>query len=351
MADPNTTPKERIRIFKRDGSAIAEFRANVPRSWVIGTEGRAQFDYSTRKTDIVNEDVLQFGNWLLIENDQLPPWVGVIDTPRTWATRKVTISAYTPEHVFGWRIGPLEEVITGSAGTIFTRLINRVNQAEQTIIRAGSIWYGGPQRQETINPTLLNQNLKQLWENSHEDYAWTPRVGADGRLVVYGKWVPILGEETGALLHEGKGGGNIEAVDRIMIEDGPILNSILAYGDGETWTSRPNVTVKGAGSIGRYGLREVGEEFRSTQSITTLTANATAKLAEFSTPARSFQLNALNVGDTFKYISLGNILKLQLQSVGFGMGGLGFMGRVRIIGMQYDPAMRNKIKLVVREVL
>jgi hypothetical protein len=221
MGDSNTMPVDRVRIFNRQGAPLAEFRASVARSFVIGGEARAQFTYPSRKSNVVNEKVLQFGNWLLVQSSHLPAWVGVLDTPREWSTRNVTVSAFTPERVFSQRIGPLEEVLTGSSGKIFEGLISRLNLAQQTIVRPGVIWKGGTQRQETLNPKPLNEYLKGIWERSGEDYTWTPSIATDGRLTVLGHWTPFLGSETGVLLHEGNGGGNVEAVGRIMIEDGP----------------------------------------------------------------------------------------------------------------------------------
>jgi hypothetical protein len=351
MADTSVTPSDRIRIFDRGGNPIAEFRATVSRSWLIGDEGRCSFTYPTRKTQVVNDEVLRFGNWILIQNTQLPPWVGMLDTPRQWSSRNVTVSGYTPEHLFGHRIGPPEEMLTGSAGTIFESLIARVNLAEQTILRAGNIWRGGPQRQEIVNPVPLNETLKTLWERSGEDYTWVPNVGTSGRLTIHGNWLQFLGYEPGIRLHEGKGGGNIEAAGRILIEDGPVYNSIFAYGDGETWKSKASANASNTASIGRYGLREQSEEFSGTTSLTTLAATAAQRLREFAQPARSFTLNALNVGDTFKYISLGSIYTVRFENIGFYGGALGYAGRVRIIGMSYNPDVRNKINLVVREVV
>lgn len=350
MSDSKTVPIDRVRIFRRDGSCIAEFQALVSRSYVIGAEGRAQFTYPTRKTDVVNGDVLNPGNWLLIQSTQLPPWVGVIDTPREWSSRSVTVSAYTPERVLSWRIGPLEKVVTGSPGSIFEQLIYLTNQAEQTVIRAAAIFRGGTQKQVTLNPSPLNGYLKKLWEESGEDYTWTPIVNAEGRLIVQGHWVQTLGAITSALLHEGTGGGNIEAAGRIMVEDGPIINSVLAYGEGQTWQSKPHNTVTQSNSIGQYGLREASQEYNGVTSLTTLTENARQKLREFATPARSFSLNALNVGDTFKFIRLGNVLNIQFQNIGFRGGRVGWSSRVRIVGMSYNPSTKNKIQLVAREV-
>ena len=125
----STIPQDRIRVFDRTGAPVAEFRASVSRSWMIGDEGRAEFDYPTRKTDVVSKRVLNFGNWILIENNVLPPWVGMIDFPREWTTRVVTVKAYTPERQFLYRRGPLELTVRGSAGDIFTTLIQLTNSA------------------------------------------------------------------------------------------------------------------------------------------------------------------------------------------------------------------------------
>jgi hypothetical protein len=349
----NNTPVDRVRIFDRSGAAIAEFRAKVDRSWVVGSEGRAQFTYSTRKTNVVNVKVLNFGNWMLVENDQLPPWFGVIDTPRDWSTRNVTVYAYSPEHVLGWRIGPPEEVVNGSAGKIFQHLLRHMNAAESTIIQEGNIWNSSIDRQQTLNPEPLSKYLSELWEQSGEDYSWTYSFDSVGRFTVFGNWLPIAGAETGVLLQEGKGGGNIEAVGKVMVEDGPIVNRVLAFGDGETWNSKPTVTVNADRSWISYGLREQSQEYAGVVIQATLYENSMSHLLLYQQPARSFSLNALNVGDTFKSIGLGNVVKIRFENIGFSStgGGNGFEGRVRIVGMRYNPANKNKIELVVREIV
>lgn len=350
MSDSETVPVDRVRIFDRQGAPLAEFTANVQRSWIIGDEGRAQFRYPTRKANVVNESVLQFGNWLVVDNSALPSWFGVIDVPRQWSTREVVVHAYTPERVFGWRIGPPEEVINANAGTIFEQLISRINAAEQTIMRVGNIWKGGTQLQVTLNPNTLNEYLRGIYEQSGQEYGFARHISADGKLVVYGNWLPLIGSETGALLHEGKGGGNVEAAGQILVEDGPIINSAFAYGDGETWQSKPSVTLTKPSSIGTFGLRQAGVNYSGVTSATVLAENANEYLRQFSVSARTFSLNALNVGDTFKYIRLGNIFNVQLQNAGFLGRYVGFMSRVRVIGMGYNPTAKNKVQLVVREV-
>lgn len=342
MTTPNPVPEDRIRIFNREGFPLAEFRAAIDRSWLIGNEGRAAFSYPYRKTEIVNNDILRPGNWLLVENSALPAWVGVIDLPREWSTsaKTVTITAYTPEHVFGWRRGPLEEKITGSPGTVFEKLLQKVNAAEATVIRAGQIHRGGNQMEETLNPTKLSEDLKRITERSGEEYQWRPGV-ENGRLVVYADWTDRLGVDTGVILQEGTGGGNIEAIGNILVEDGPIINDLLAYGEGEAWNSRPVQYITNATSRDCYGLRQDSEEYSGVSSPVTLKTNGTLKVLQFKDTAKAFQLNALNVGDTFQYIALGNRFTVMFEHVAFGL-----QATIRVIGMGYDTDARNKVKLV-----
>lgn len=352
MADTNNTPVDRIRIFNADGFPVAEFRATVQRSWLIGAEGRALFNVPSRKTNIVNETVLAFGNWLVVESTALPPWVGVIDFPRRWSSRQVTVHAYTSERVFSWRRGPIEQILTGSAGTIFEQLLAFVNQAQRTVIKPRIIWRGGVQRQETVNPTKLDEDLQRLQERSGEEYRFVPSV-ENGRLVVYADWLQSLGIDTTgqAILHEGKGGGNIEMTNNVLVEDGPVVNDLLAYGDGETWNSRPTQRVVDPGSVGKFQLRQDSQGYSGVTELATLYANGKQYVDVAKNPVRTFELNALNVGNTFLHLRLGNRLKLRLENVGFYMGRQGFETMIRIIGMAYDPNEKNQVNLVVDEVV
>lgn len=344
---PNNVPVDRARIFSRDGTQLREFKGRFERSWAIADEARCQFSAANRITQIVDEEILRYGNWLLVENDTLPPWVGVIDTPRSWSPRSVTVSAYTPEHVFGWRRGPYERLIKGSAGDIFSTLLGYVNSAETTIITEGDIDRSGIRREETLNPTPLNEDLQRIQERSLEEYQWRPVVGADGKLIVYADWMNRVGQTTSALLHEGKGGGNIEAVDSLFVEDGDIRNDVLGYGEGLTWKSKPKIVVTDVDSISRYGLRQSSEYFQGVENVPTLKANTRDVVRSEAEPSKNIKLRAINLGDTFKFINLGNIMSLQLQNIGFQTGGVGYEAQVRIMGMSYDPAIKNKINLVV----
>lgn len=351
MGNSNTVPEDVIRVFGRDGAPIAQFRATVSRSWAIGEEGRASFVYPRRKTDIVNESVLQFGNWLLVENTHLPSWVGVIDFPRTWGANTVEVSAYTPERLLMQRRGGIEETIDGLAGDLFLKIINLVNKAESTILRAGNLWLGGKDMEETLTPSPLSDSLRRIYERSNEEYAWRPVINENGSLVVYADWVQSLGVYTDVLLHEGAYGGNIEATSGIMVEDGELFNDLFGYGEGATWQTKPVYIAKDADSIKRYGLRQGSVDFTGVVSGSKLREKTQVQLNIKKQPHRTFTVNALNVGNTFQYINLGNRFTLRLENIGFYGSGTGLETTVRIVGMSYAPEVKNRIELVVEEEL
>lgn len=342
-------PKERVRIFNRLGDELASFMVDVSRSWAIGREGRAQFTYPVIKTNVVNETVLQFGNYLLVENSKLPAWVGVIDTPRSWDSKSVTISAYTPERLFQYRRGSQsDEVISGSAGTIFLEMLRRINSKEKTILESGVIFTGGSRREETLNPNTMDINLRQLQERSLEEYSFRPIVKKN-KLAIMCDWSKQLGIQTPLTLAQAKNGGNLG--ESTMREDEDIYNDIFGYGEGLTWDTKPKYTTRNADSVSKYGLREKGEGWRGVVNISTIIQNNTDMILETKQPKKIFQLVALNIGDTFKYLDMGNRIKILLEGIGFSQYGNNTLADTRILGMSYSPRQnKNSIRIVAKDV-
>lgn len=340
----NDTPIDRVRIFTRNGIPKAEFLANVSRSWALGEEGRASFDYAIRETDVVNEDNLQFGNYLLVENDKLPPWIGIIDTPREWEDDTVTVNAYGIERLFSYRRGATgEKKLTGTAGALFKAFIAKINESEPTILRAGEIWEGGEKRQTTLTPNTLDVSLSELTKRSNEEYYFRPVV-IGGKLQVYADWTKRLGKNTPLILSQGNGGGNVQVPK--MKDDIYIINSILGHGDGTSWESKPHFISRDLDSINRYGLREDATHYRGVTEKTTILSNNKDFLERNSTPKKIVTLTATNEGDTFKWLGIGNTCQVSIEKFGFG----GFIGQTRILGMGVDPKEKNKASLVLEDI-
>jgi hypothetical protein len=172
----------------------------------------------------------------------------------------------------------------------------------------------------------------------------------NGTLLVYADWVKAIGQDVDVILQEGSDGGNVEWYDRILVEDGPIINDLLGYGEGATWQDKPTAIRKDIISRRVYGLRQASEEFYNVESESALANNVKRRLREYKNPSYTFSLGALNIAQTWRYCRLGNTLQLRLDHVGFGRrGGLGFEAQVRIVAMSYSPATANKLELIAIE--
>jgi len=344
-----TVPIDRVRIFSRSGTQLTEFRASVARSWAIGQEGAAGCELKTSATYLTEENI-QFGNWLLVENNMLPPWVGMIDFPREWSANTVSIYAYSPERIFTYRVGPEEETFSGSAGVIFRKLIELTNEIEPTVILPGYIWRGGDRRREKINPATLDSDFKRIVERSGEEYEFVPRVDNQGTLRIYARWRKRLGDRTEYYLTHGSG-GNLELLEQALVEDGPIVNDVIAYGTGATWAEKERGRARNRYSINKYGLRQTVLKDKKTDDPATLENYANRYLQQHRNPVRRLFGSALNKGSTFDFIKLGNVVNMVLKNSGFHGGVTGTETRTRIIGMAYDPDMGHKIDLVLEELV
>ena len=337
--------KSRLRIFNRDGELRAEFDATCPRSWVMGDKGTASFTVSVNET-YCNNTVLNFNNWVIVEHDKLPTWIGQISS-REWGVRNVTCALQSPEWFLSNRIGETEKIVTGSAGAIFAEIINQANREEQSIIRVGNL-FNGDSMQETINPTPLSQDLKRIYTRSGEEYQWRADFNDKGLLTIYGDWVGTLGKELVFSLQEGKSGGNIEASGRILVEDAPEANYILGYGNGLTWTTKPIAISEDAASQAKYGLTQQSISYYGVTTTDTIRRNTFAELQIRKNPFSMYNIVAIDVGTTFYQLDLGNILQLKMQNIGFTNGNLGTDATVRIMGMYYNPLSGEKISLALQ---
>jgi hypothetical protein len=236
------------------------------------------------------------------------------------------------------------EVINAPAGGIFARLIDIANIQEATILRKGDIWTGGIQRQETISPAPLAVDLRRIVERSGEEYDWRPVADFNG-LAIYCDWFRALGEYVQVELNESPRGGNIEKPT--MYEDGNIINNVFGYGDGMTWQTRPQATNLNTDSIYDYGLRQISKQWIGVKELSTVSNNNQTVINQQRNPVRTFDVNAINVGETFQYLKLGNSMWMNLASIGFG----GLQTKVRIMGMSYNPVEGQKIRLVLREIV
>src|SRR4030042_6367570 len=154
----------RVLVADRVGRILAELEPELgPVSWRLNDVGRLTMRLARADPKAV-EDNLRCGNRLLVEFDNgLPNWGGIIDPPRHWEGLHIEVTAYSAEHVLGWRRTDRGRYFTqASAGYMFERLILEANAVFDTGIVVGSTWTGG----ELHSPDLPFKDLLAFMQDS-----------------------------------------------------------------------------------------------------------------------------------------------------------------------------------------
>jgi len=319
----------RILVFDRFGTALDELDALTKRSWLLCGEGMCTFRMATSDPKCT-ETLLQFGNFLLIQDDELPDWCGVIEPDRNWGYGWVEVRAYTVERLLANCGTPIRK-ITGSAGAIFAQLISIYNQQASMPFVLGTVYRGGPQREETLGDSVY-EHLKRVCERSGNYWRFVPGI-KNGQLIIRAEWLESLGENNNQLLAEGL---NLALEEPLMTEYGPIWNVVTGLGDASTTGSRLSVTVEDAESINKFGRRSTSIVFSGNTTFPALEQNAREYLRRYSQPLKQVTAKIVRNGDVFQNLRIGDWYQVSLSSAGFTAGMLGYQATMRLIGMERD---------------
>jgi hypothetical protein len=334
----------RVQLFDHFGIKVAELDINASRTWKIGEYGRGVFELPVNHLKCTEEN-LQFGNLIYIDHPKLPPWGGVIDVPREWNRNTVTINAYSAEYILKFRRDDSINELTNTPGNIFNYIINVANRNGDTRIKKDYTLSEEESIAWELNLLDMYDEVTRLAEDTENEWILVPRV-VDGELEFLAQWAKELGVETNFLLKEGF---NIESGNAIISESGEIANDILGTGTGTTKANKPKVTTKDQTSIKNYGLRQTSLTINEKEYQAVAIATK-AELSNKKNPQKTFSLVALDIGDTWKNINLGNKMYLQMRNVGFQHGALGLDTEIRITGMTYQED-ENKLELNCEEIL
>lgn len=341
---------QRVRICNRAGLTLATLNVLTERSWVLNGAGKAVITISVNDAKATKK-ILQYGNLVLIQHEKLPAWGGVIDPDRTWnKDGTIQLEVWSGEHLLRFRRSELNKTLSeNSAGTLFEKLIDYGNAAEDMNIQKGAIWKGGTPRDETQDGKQLYEHVAAISKRTGYDWDVQPNVDGNGRLFFTANWYEQAGVAVTFELKDGAG-GNIEATANPLREQGWIVNDLLGIGDGSTDETTITYSEIDTQSRAEYGLRQDTRDYNGNKVLETLQGNVRGGLAKDKNPIRIFNVIAQNVGNTFSYLRSGNILPLRMSSCGFlADGTIGVNTRVRIIGMKHFEA-RDVCELVCSEV-
>lgn len=333
-------------LCDKSGNPVADIDASLSCAWILNEYGKAVITLSTADAKCRRE-FINFGNYVYIEHDKLPSWGGVIYTPRSWTDESVTINAYSGERILEWRRGAMEVTMKGTPGQIFKEIINVANNAGYTRISLNEIYEGGTSIEETANLTKMYEVVRKIVDKSGNDFTIEPYIDNANKLNFRANWYKRKGTIEAIVLEEGF---NIRKTSTPLVEQGDIVNHLIGYGYGATAKERIDVEISDSESIGDYGLFQGSVSFADIKERSTLLANTEQELAKKKQPRKTLTITALDVGDLFYHLNIGNIFPIKLKSVGFFGGSFGMETTVRILAMQ-ERKTEGECDLVVDEVI
>lgn len=331
-------------LFDLNGFFVRDLPYSFSRSWVLNDYGSCEWRMPVKDFS----STFEFGSYVVVQHPTLGDWGGVIDEPREWGNDgMVTIKAYSAEYILQFRRGDAEQTIGGSSGAIFNALLQLANSKYPTLIRGNSIYYGGDTLAQLVNVTDVYSQIQQLAKDSGHDWHIYPVVSRN-LLTFKADWFKKRGvkiSDPNVILIPGK---NVEVNNPALIEQGKIYNDYLAYGKGDTWSDRPLYFTQDRDSQSLYGVRQ--SPGLEVDGITTdqLSTAAQSALAKSINPRHTFNLSVLDKDDLFTYIRLGNVLKVEMDNVGWHNGKIGTSAFVRVIGRDYDDE-EHKCGIVAEE--
>ena len=133
-----------VRVGDKMGVLLGELEGDINQiTWRMNDI--SNFSIRLSKQDAkVAETLLQYGNRIIVEFDNgLPAWGGMIDTPRTWGSSEVEVTAYSADYILKYAITNRGVYFTdASVGYIFQRAIDIASKAfEHALgtVREGSL--------------------------------------------------------------------------------------------------------------------------------------------------------------------------------------------------------------------
>lgn len=344
----------RVTIFNKNGYRIGDIRCHPVYEFILNAKpspGKCTFTIG-RHDPKASLKYLEFGNYVLIRHYDLPDWIGEIAI-RSWNNGSVEITAFQIEYVLGKRNTNILKY-TGTAGSIFIQALQYTNGLvyNEKKITPYNIDVSGVQREETFGNNALS-HISAVSDRSGNDFDVSYVFDVNGKLNLVGNWYPVKGIVTREYLREAH---NIEALDGVLIEDArDFANYIEGRGDASTGSTRLSSVIYNERSINQYGLNQISTVFDGNTQQATLDSNTLNLLFSILDPACSYDLTGLNVRNAFgfslfRYLNVGNVLNIDLNTVGFAPnGGFGLTNvMVRILGMSYD-ALEDKCRLIVEK--
>lgn len=320
------------------------------RSWVLNGPdeqfGSASIVISNKEPKLT-EQLLRFGNIVYIHDGVLPDWCGEVGEPEEGYQGEVVVNALSIETILDDRTCG-SNTFEGYSADVILSIIQEAHRQSPMIITDGDLETGG---QLTKSITYGKSALMLIQEQqAATGYEWgvEPALGEYKIPTLSIWWDSFRGEDlSGSVsLIEGV---NIEfAAGPLYTKHGRIKNEVTVSGTTLVH-DEPFLTIaRNDDSISTFGLRQ-RHIIGGIATGRALQARAITEVANNATPYYRFYPTANNP-TIYPYLKIGNILGIQLKTVGRTGGRTGITSTVRIVGMATDDEI-GTVELTVQEVL
>lgn len=252
------------RVYLHDGAGVrkAEITTalNIERGYEIMSPATARFTVSTDEPELANLNLdPRSGRIVVIESTLYPyPWLGKLTVPRGQrGSETVQVSARAYDAVLSQRF--VAGTFAGSAGSVFTQLIEAANQQNHTGIVVASGVSPGPAYSAIINIQSVYQALNTLARATGHEW-WLDCTADAAGIVVTAHFAPSRGFDRCGVAFINDGGNG--QWDDWKINGEATAFAMTVYGGAEfatqAWSERPrsrrqSSTALGAGSKAAQG--------------------------------------------------------------------------------------------------
>ena len=329
-------------VLDFNGQSVGEFTAKVNRSWSLISPTVAGGGKSTIviPNKVAERDWLKLGYFIYIEDDPLPPWLGMIDTP--WnAKTPVQISVYNAEYILSQRCLDNPITVTGTPFFIIDTLVGMGNAQQEMFIRTQNQYAGiiAGTWQATFDQKDIWSQLKDFVEkNGVEVYFSVHRRTWDKQLIVDLCVTPRAGKTTGFEFRDGQG-GNMRVVSASL--EGVIQNRLVGINKASTDAERIILPpVYDNDSVEKYRMRGGVVQF-DVANESQLLNQVNIAMVSTAHPRVKLSIDVEKVGDALSYLQLGNSGIVHASKLRLPGGQKGWRGVARIIVMAWNETNKT----------
>jgi hypothetical protein len=297
--------------------------------------------------DVISQPWLQLGRIVLVQQPPLPAWIGVLDTP--WkAVPPWELTLYNAEYLFAIRAAERSSAVTGTVYDVVREMIRIANEQENLYILPGTAVGAQPQNSRVVEQgNLWDQMIRLLEETGHEMII-RHELNARRQLYLYVDVGVGLGIDTQFLLHDGPG-KNMTVIDAVV--NGKITNRVKGVsGQSSEENQLESTVLEDQASQDLYRTRSEVANFQNVTQQSLINQYAQSYLDNFSDPFLDLTVDAMNVGNAFGNLRVGNRLLVHAANVRLPGGVRGWRGSARVLAMAYDET-QDTVRMTLRGVL